>query len=46
MQADLFHRTFTVDLKVLDLVAWVEQVVRVNTAHQELHKSVNHRIGC
>lgn len=43
MLADLFHRTSTVDLKVLDLVV---QVVRVNTAHRELHKSVNHRIGC
>lgn len=46
MLADLFHRTSTVDLKVLDLVVRGVQVVRVNTAHQELHKSVNHRIGC
>ena len=45
MLADRFHRTYTVDPKVLDLVERGVQAVRVNTAHQELHKSVDQRIG-
>jgi hypothetical protein len=48
MLADPFHRTFTVEPKALDLVVQVLQAVQVqaNTAHQDLHKSVNHWFGC
>jgi hypothetical protein len=48
MLADPFHRTSTVGLKVLDLVVQVLQAVQVqeNTAHRDLHKSVNHWFGC
>jgi hypothetical protein len=44
MLAGPFHRTFTVDRKVLDPVEQVVRVVQANIAHRDLHRSVDHRV--